>query len=120
LPTISGGEWGPVDLTYFRNAYFSNGHILSTNLLDHINGSALLYYDTVACLDVITSEYVRDSIALKEMMMDSDCVWIETHAMMLDNSDKAILSIDIFSIMPFVAILSLLLLTMFLRRNHRI
>jgi hypothetical protein len=120
LPTSSGGEWVPVDLTYFKNARFINGHITSNNILDHITGSALLYYDTASFLDVITSDYVRDSTALKETIMDSDCVWIESHSMTPSDSGNAAAALDAIPIMLLAAILSFLMLAVLLRRNRHI
>jgi len=120
LPTGGGGEWIPVDLTYFKNAHFTNGHITSNSLLDHITGSALLYYDTASFLDVITSDYVHDSIALKETIMDSDCIWIEVHSMTPSDLGNAAVALDAVFVMLLAALLSFIMLVLLLRRNRRI
>ena len=119
LPTSSGGEWIPVDLTYFKNAHFSEGHIKSMNLLDHIYGSALLYYDAAAFLDVVTSDYVSESAALKETIMNSDCHWTETHMMTLEGSGNVDTAFDTAYLLLIASIMSLLMLVNLLRRSRR-
>ncbi len=119
LPSSDGGEWVPVDLTFFKNAYFVNGHIKSINLYDHINNSAIMYYDSLVLLDVLTSDYVDDTIALKGMVMRSDCIWIESHSMTLLANGNPAYSISVYYVMPFVALFSLIALTVLIQYNYR-
>lgn len=81
VPLETGGAWIPVDLTYFNHATMSDNHITSTNLWDHINGSAIVFKDTVVYLDILSYDYVSDSRVMKQNIMGADCQWIEEHLM---------------------------------------
>uniref|UniRef100_A0A7C3EVX9 Transglutaminase domain-containing protein n=1 Tax=Candidatus Methanomethylicus mesodigestus TaxID=1867258 RepID=A0A7C3EVX9_9CREN len=81
VPLEGGGTWIPVDLTYFNHATLRDNRITSTNLWDHINGSALAFKDTVVYLDIISYDYVSDSRTMKQNILGSDCQWIEEHLM---------------------------------------
>lgn len=119
LPSQDGGQWVPVDLTFFKNAYFVNGHIRSISLYDHINNSAIMYYDALVMMQIVTSDYVDETIALKGMVMGSDCVWIESHSMILIANGNPAYSPSVYYIMPFVALLSLIALTVMIQRDFR-
>ncbi|MCX8182037.1 MAG: transglutaminase-like domain-containing protein [Candidatus Methanomethyliaceae archaeon] len=81
LPTKSGGGWYPVDLTFFKDAYYEGGHIKSRNLLDHINGSAFSKWDALEYLSVNSINYINETITARNEITRSNVTWMETHIM---------------------------------------
>ena len=87
LPTTNGSQWFPVDLTFFYGATLQSGHLKSSNVINHINGSALALWDAVEYVWVNSSDYVRDTVDQKSNIIDSDVMWIENHEMVLVEGD---------------------------------
>lgn len=87
LPTKNGGQWFPVDLTFFYGATLQSGHLRSGNVINHINGSAFALWDAVEYVQVNSSDYVRDTVDQKRNIIDSDAMWIENHVMVLVEGD---------------------------------
>jgi transglutaminase-like putative cysteine protease len=83
LPNNSGGEWVPVDLTFFSGAQEQDGHILSGNLLQHITSSAFASYDTAQYVNIKNIDYISDSVAQRSVLISSNITWIESHDMVL-------------------------------------
>jgi hypothetical protein len=81
LPTQTGGEWVPVDLTYFSGGEFNNGHIVSSELSQHITGSALALGYTAVSYSVATMDYVGQSVSETNLVQSSDVNWFEYHVM---------------------------------------
>jgi len=81
LPTKGGGEWFPVDLTFFYGATFQDDHIKSNDPINHINGSAFALWDTVEYMSVKSIEYVGETVTMRRNIMNSDVVWLENHTM---------------------------------------
>jgi hypothetical protein len=80
LPTNGdNGGWYPVDLTYFKDAYYESGHIKSRNILDHINGSAFSKWDALEYLYVISADYINETLTARNKIIGSNVTWIETH-----------------------------------------
>ncbi len=87
LPTKNGGQWFPVDLTFFYGATLQSGHLRSGNVINHINGSAFALWDAVEYVQVNSSDYVRDTVDQKRNIIDSDAMWVENHVMVLVEGD---------------------------------
>ncbi|MGQ9759691.1 MAG: transglutaminase-like domain-containing protein [Candidatus Methanomethylicaceae archaeon] len=81
LPTKNGGGWYPVDLTFFKDAYSWNRHIKSNSLLDHINGSAFSQLVTLEYSSINYINYVKESVDSRNIIINSDTLWIESHFM---------------------------------------
>jgi transglutaminase-like putative cysteine protease len=81
LPTNSGGQWFPVDLTFFYGATFQSGHLRSDNIINHINGSAFAFWNAVEYASVNSTDYVRDTVSQRRNIINSDAMWIENHVM---------------------------------------
>jgi hypothetical protein len=79
-----GGQWVPVDLTYFSGAIMFNGRIRSTDVMQHITGSALAHWDTLEYCYIKNLDYVASSVDSKENITSSDTVWVEWHYMGLE------------------------------------
>lgn len=80
LPTRSGGGgWYPVDLTFFKDAYYEAGHIKSRNLLDHINGSAFSNWSALEYLSVKSMNYINETTTARNEIIRSNVTWVETH-----------------------------------------
>lgn len=77
-----GGEWVPVDLTFFGVAPDSEGHIKSQNPSQHITGSALAAYDTVVLSNFNATDYVGDSVYQWDVLVGSNITWTESHIML--------------------------------------
>ncbi len=88
LPAKGGGagEWVPVDLTFFKGFSYDRGHLRSTNVEQHITGSALAAWDTACYLDARTADYIGSSISSREDIIGSDVLWIEDHSMILTSA----------------------------------
>lgn len=69
--------WIPIDLTYFRGARLVNGYIRSKNLLDHIEGSALLTKYVVIIYNVTKSDYVKECREWISDLYEFDLEWRE-------------------------------------------
>ena len=81
LPTQSGGEWVPVDLTYFSGETSEGGHLLSQNLEQHITSSAFASFSTVQYASFNTIDYVGESNAQRDILVGSNITWTESHIM---------------------------------------
>jgi hypothetical protein len=81
LPTQDGGFWVPVDLTYAGSSPDSEGHIRTSDPMQHILNSALLFKDTAIYMNLKTYDYVSESIGIKQNITHSDALWIEEHKM---------------------------------------
>jgi hypothetical protein len=81
LPTKNGGQWYPVDLTFFHSATFQNGHLRSDNIINHINGSAFALWNSAEYMSVNSSDYVEDTVSQRSNIINSDAFWIENHIM---------------------------------------
>ncbi|MEM4706648.1 MAG: transglutaminase-like domain-containing protein, partial [Candidatus Methanomethylicaceae archaeon] len=79
LPKDSGGSWYPVDFTFFRGAYFVNGHIKSQNLIDHITYSCFYTYPTFEFLSINYQNYIKEFNNIREIIQKSNISWIEYH-----------------------------------------
>lgn len=78
-----GGSWYPVDLTFFKNAYYEDGHIKSRNLIDHIDGSAFSEWNALEYLSVKRTDYISETIEARSQIISSNTTWTETHCMFL-------------------------------------
>jgi hypothetical protein len=84
LPKIGGGgEWVPVDLTFFGVPPDSEGHIKSQDPSQHIIDSALAYYGAVVLSNFKTTDYVGDSVYQWNALQGANITWSETDSMML-------------------------------------
>lgn len=81
LPTRNGGNWYPVDLTFFRGAYFEGSHIKSLNPIDHIIYSGFAIYPTFEYLSIKTQNYIAEASKIREIIKSSNISWIEYHHM---------------------------------------
>ena len=87
----NGGQWVPVDLTFFSGAIMVNGHIRSTDLMQltitdlmrHITGSAIVHWDTLEYYYIRNLDYVTSAAQSKENITSADIVWVEEHYMQL-------------------------------------
>lgn len=82
MPTKDGGAWYPVDLTFFKDAYFEDGHIKSRNIIDHITGSAFSQWDTFEYLSVSSMDYVAETVEARAEILSSNVTWYEHHLML--------------------------------------
>ncbi|MGC8937100.1 MAG: transglutaminase domain-containing protein [Candidatus Methanomethylicaceae archaeon] len=82
MPTKDGGAWYPVDLTFFKDAYFEDGHIKSRNIIDHITGSAFSKWDTFEYLSVSSMDYVAETVEARAEILGSNVTWYESHLML--------------------------------------
>jgi hypothetical protein len=87
----SGGQWVPVDLTYFSGAVMINGHIRSTDAMQHITGSALVHWDTLEYSYIKNLDYVSSAVQSKENITSSDTIWVEEHYMALEGQQQSYL-----------------------------
>jgi len=119
----SGGQWVPVDLTFFRGAVLINEHVHSTDAMQHITGSALAYWDTLEYAYVKNLDYVSSAVQSKENITSSDIVWVEQHSMAMEGQQQTNFPAfdDPFSVLMFVvAIFALLVFVItYLRRRSR-
>ncbi|MDI9643992.1 MAG: transglutaminase-like domain-containing protein [Candidatus Verstraetearchaeota archaeon] len=114
-----GGTWIPVDLTYFRGAYAEGGHIKSKDYLQHITGAALYYRDTVVFIEYINYDHISEYASIRDVLVSSDCVWIEFHQM-LPISQPSLFSSALYLALAIVAVASILLIAhSILRRRNR-
>ena len=81
LPTKGGGQWFPVDLTFFYGATFQDDHLRSGDPINHINGSALAFWDTAEYMSVKSIDYVGETVTIRRNIMNSDVMWLENHTM---------------------------------------
>jgi len=84
-----GGQWVPVDLTYFSGAIMINGHIRSTDTIQHITGSALVHWDTLEYSYIKNLDYVSSAVQSKENITSSDTIWVEEHYMGLEGQQPS-------------------------------
>jgi hypothetical protein len=119
----NGGQWVPIDLTFFRGAVLIDGHVRSTDLTQHITGSALVYWDTLEYAYIKNMNYVSSAVQSKENITSSDIIWVEQHFMTLVSQQPSYLPglEDSFSILMFiVAIFAVLVFVItYLRRRSR-
>lgn len=76
-----GGEWVPVDLTYFQGGYFDKGHIRSASWEQHILGAAVCWKDTALFTEYINFDHITEYARMREAIVGSDCLWVESHRM---------------------------------------
>lgn len=112
LPTKTGGGWYPVDLTFFRGAYYQNSHIKSQNLLDHINGSAFSRWVTLQYQSINHIDYVKETVDTRNAIISSNTRWIESHSMIpVIGSAQPIMPIgDLYLLLFVFAIVTILYL----------
>lgn len=119
----SGGQWVPVDLTFFMGAVPINGHVRSIDPMQHITGSALAYYDTLEYAYIRNLDYVSSAVQSTENITSSDIVWVEQHSMVIEGQQQTNFTPfdDPFTLMMFlVAIFALLVFAItYLRRRSR-
>lgn len=108
LPNKSGGEWVPVDLTFFSGAQNQDGHIRSSNLLQHINSSGFAYWSTAQYANIKNADYISDSIGMRSVLVNSNITWIESHNMVLVAQDIPILTQIYENLALILALISLL------------
>lgn len=80
----NGSQWVPVDLTYFNGAVMIGGHIRSTDVMQHITGSAIVHWDTLEYSYIKNLDYVTSAVQSKGDITSSDTVWVEWHYMGLE------------------------------------
>jgi transglutaminase-like putative cysteine protease len=118
----NGSQWIPIDLTFFRGAVLIDGHVRSSDVMQHITGSALVYYDTLEYAYVKNIDYVSLAVESKDNITSSDSVWVEQHSMTIYGQQPSTFgTLDPFSILLFmVAILALIVfvITYLRRRSH--
>jgi transglutaminase-like putative cysteine protease len=123
LPNNSGGEWVPVDLTFFSGAQDQDGHILSSNPLQHITSSAFASYSTVQYIDIKNADYISDSVSQRSVLISSNITWIESHDMVLVTQNVPTLPQiyeNLALILAFLSLFSILFFTWDqLRRRSR-
>ncbi|MCS7097894.1 MAG: transglutaminase-like domain-containing protein [Candidatus Methanomethyliaceae archaeon] len=111
LPTRYGECWYPVDLTFFRGAYFEDLHIKSLNPIDHIIYSGFAIYPTFEYLSIKTQNYIVEASNVREIIKNSNISWIEYHHMKpLYNTSNIYISIHDFIVIALFIILALLIL----------
>ncbi len=119
LPTNTGGAWFPVDLTFFKDAYLENGHIKSRNPLDHITGSAFSQWDSLEYLLFKSTDYITEIISVRNNIISSDVIWIETH-LMLPTSDGTAASQPLMTDLIFFTIfVATIVVILWIRRKFR-
>ncbi len=107
----NGSNWVPVDLTYFNGGIMISGHIRSTDLMQHITGSALAHWDTLEYSYIKNMDYVSSAVQSKENITSSDTVWVEWHYMGLEGEQPPPLAVwDPIT----VALLALIILSLIL------
>ncbi|MBC7113147.1 MAG: transglutaminase domain-containing protein [Candidatus Methanomethyliales bacterium] len=125
LPTNSdNGGWYPVDLTYFKDAYYESGHIKSRNILDHINGSTFSKWDALEYLSVMSADYVNETLTARNKIIGSNVMWIETHYIFPigneDQSQHVYATTILHFLMPTVVVLcAVLIFTILIRHRSR-
>jgi hypothetical protein len=85
----NGGQWVPVDLTYFSGAIMISGHIHSTDPIQHITGSALVHWDTLEYIYIKNLDYVSSTVQSKENITSSNVTWVEEHYMGLEGQQPS-------------------------------
>lgn len=69
--------WIPIDLTYFSGARLVDGYIRSRDLLDHIEGSALLTRYVAVIYNVTRTDYVKECRDWIEDLYEFNLEWRE-------------------------------------------